>query len=167
MHCCYDVGSLFGPWNSSIGGFSDIVVRQYFEKAGFFITELLLEELLYKVHVKYLEMVGWTVGLPNKFRFLWLNLLNFVFLFWKRVRNRNFRKQKDDRDKMSTNFFNSLAEDIEMYYWKIDCNSRRKEVMARRYRFICKGSPKYVFCRDKINILSTGGKQGRAVHRSG
>ena len=40
-----DVESLFGLWNSSMGGFSDMGAHQYFVKSNFFMPELLLKEL--------------------------------------------------------------------------------------------------------------------------
>ena len=42
---CSDEESLFGLWNSSVGGFSDIGLHQYFEQADFSMAELLPKEL--------------------------------------------------------------------------------------------------------------------------
>ena len=49
MHCCYIVDSLFGLWNSSMEGFSDIGARQYFENADFFMPDLYLKRTMLAV----------------------------------------------------------------------------------------------------------------------
>ena len=41
----YDVESIFGLWNYSMGYFSDIVAHQYSRQADFLMPKLLLKDL--------------------------------------------------------------------------------------------------------------------------